>query len=633
MQKGGVTKVEYKLLDKINSPSDLREVPTSDIPKLSEEIRSFLIEKVGTRGGHLASNLGVVELTLAMHRVFESPKDHFIFDVGHQAYVHKMMTGRKDRFDELRVPGGLSGFTQPKESEHDAFGAGHSSTSVSAGLGFARADRLSGSDAYTVCVIGDGAFTGGMAHEALNNVDPELRLVVILNENGMSISTNKGAFASYLARVRISKGYVRWKRGAHNLLSKIPLGNHIAKAISELKSKIKRAIYPMNYFEELGFYYIGTVDGNDYKAVEHALKEAKRLEKSVVVHLKTQKGRGYSLAESSPALFHSVRGEGANGSPDSYNTVFSRFLTEAAECDARLCAVTAAMGIGTGLSEFGERYPTRYFDVGIAEGHALTFSAGLAKSGYKPYTAIYSTFLQRGYDSIIHDIALGGLPVRMMIDRAGLAVADGATHHGIFDVAFLSHIPGVEIYSPATYGSLRAILSASLESTSPLAIRYPNAAEAEAVVDAFYPSADYENYGIRCDFSLELVPESIIITYGNLVKNALLAKQILKERGIDAGVVLVERIKPYAPLADFIVSALSSSKYILYAEEGVKNGGAAMITRDLLLERGYLNGRNMDILAIDDNFVIPQEVQDIYDYAGLSAEKIAKKLEEWQKSC
>ena len=596
------------------------------MPKLSEEIRHFLIEKVGARGGHLASNLGVVELTLAMHRVFESPKDHFVFDVGHQSYVHKILTGRKDRFDELRVPGGLCGFTLPKESEHDAFGAGHSSTSVSVGLGFARADRLSHSDAYTVCVIGDGAFTGGMAHEALNNVDPDLRLVVILNENGMSISMNKGAFASYLAKVRISKGYVRWKSGTRNLLSKIPLGKPIAAALSFIKRKIKQLIYPMNYFEELGFYYIGTVDGNDYKAVEHALREAKRLEKSVVVHLKTQKGRGYNPAEISPTEFHSLRGEGARKSPDSYQSVFSGFLSEAAEADERLCAVTAAMGVGTGLSDFGERYPERYFDVGIAEGHALTFSAGLAKAGYKPYTAIYSTFLQRGYDSVIHDIALGCVPVRMIIDRAGLSVADGATHHGIFDVAFLSHTPGVEIYSPSTYGSLRAILASTLDCTSPVAIRYPNASEDMAVVEAFYPLGDYENYGVRCDFSLEAVPENIIITYGNLAKNALLAKQILKQGGIEVGIILAERVKPYLPLVDFITENLSEVNNLLYAEEGIKNGGAAMITRDLLFERGYLDGRKMTVLAIDDSFVIPPSIQDIYDYSGLSAEKIAKKL-------
>ena len=633
MPREDVKKVEYKILDKINSPEALRAVNSADIPQLSSEIRHFLIDKVGSRGGHLASNLGVVELTLAMHRVFDSPRDHFIFDVGHQAYVHKIITGRGGRFDELRTPGGLSGFTSPTESVHDAFGAGHSSTSVSAGLGFARADRLSGSDAYTVCVIGDGSFTGGMAHEALNNVDPELRLVVILNENGMSISMNKGAFASYLARVRISKGYVSFKEGTRSLLSRLPLGRQIAKALSFIKSKIKRTIYPLNYFEELGFYYIGTVDGNDYKAVEHALAEAKRLGKAVVVHVKTQKGKGYNPAENAPDEFHSIAKSDANKASDSYHSVFSDSLIKLAEGDGRICAVSAAMGIGTGLSEFGKVFPSRYFDVGIAEGHALTFSAGLAKAGYKPYTAIYSTFLQRGYDSIVHDIALQGLPVRMLVDRAGLAAADGATHHGIFDVAFLSHIPNVEIYSPSTYGSLRAMLADSTCKVSPMAIRYPNKAEDDSVCRAFYPRGDYENYGIRCDFSLDSVPENIIISYGAVIKNVLSAKKILLSENISVGTVLVERIKPYSEAVSFIREKLPTVKNILYVEEGIKNGGAGMITRDMLTECGYLRDKKMHVLAIDDNFVIPDKPTDIYDYAGLSAEKIAKKFKECVNIC
>ncbi len=625
--------MKYEILEKINSPEDLKGIAASDIPRLSDEIRSFLIEKVANRGGHLASNLGVVELTLAMHRVFDSPRDHFIFDVGHQAYIHKMITGRRGRFDELRTPGGLGGFTSIFESEHDAFGAGHSSTSLSAGLGFAKADKLSGSDAYTVCLIGDGAFTGGMVHEALNNVEQDLPLVVILNENGMSISMNKGAFASYLAKVRISKGYVRWKEGTRNFLSKAPLGKPIATFLSYMKRKIKRMIYPMNYFEELGFYYIGPVSGNDYGAIEHALNEAKRLGKAVVVHAKTQKGKGYSLAENAPDEFHSISRLGAVHSHDTYHSVFSDFLIEAASADEKIAAITAAMGIGTGLSAFGVAYPRRYFDVGIAEGHALTFSAGLAKSGYKPYAAIYSTFLQRGYDSILHDIALQRLPVRMIIDRAGISVADGATHHGIFDVAFLSHIPNIEIYSPATYGSLRAVLADTLESDLPVAVRYPNSGEDCGVVCAFYPDGDFEKYGVRCDFDTESVPENIIITYGAIVKNALLAKRILKNENIEVGILLIERIKPYSDAVSFITEKLPSVKNILYVEEGIKNGGAAMITRDALTECGYLLDKNMSISAIDDNFVIPEKISDIYDFAGLSPEKIAKKFKECAKIC
>ncbi len=640
--------MKYRILDNINSPAELRAIDGAQMPALADEIRHFLIEKVGERGGHLASNLGVVELTLAMHRVFDNPRDKFIFDVGHQSYVHKIITGRKQMFDSLRVPGGLSGFTSIFESEYDAFGAGHSSTSISAGLGFAEAERLSGGDAYTVCVIGDGAYTGGMAHEAINNVDPNLRLIIILNENGMSISSNKGAFASYLARVRISGGYVRWKRGTRNLLSKLPLGSRIASFLSFVKGKIKRIIYPTNYFEELGLYYLGSVDGNDYKATEHALCEAKRLGKAVVVHLKTQKGRGYSLAENAPDKFHSIKGSEGDRA-HGYHSRFADFLMSEARADEKITAVTAAMGMGTGLSQFGEAYPRRYFDVGIAEGHALTFSAGLARAGYKPYTAIYSTFLQRGYDSVLHDIALQRLPVRMIIDRAGLAASDGATHHGIFDVAFLSHIPNIEIYSPASYAALRSALKKSLDANTPVAIRYPNAAEDEGVVRAFYGGCEADatlskadadlsvatltDCPVRCDFDIERPPENIIITYGQIAKNVLSAKKILSLGGVEVGVLLVEKIKPYSDTVSFITERLGSAKRILFVEEGIKNGGAGMICRSMLTECGYLCGRVMEIIAIDDNFVIPKSPCDIYDYAGLSDKKIAEFFLDMIKSC
>ena len=623
--------MSYDILDKISSPDELKALPRDDIPKLCEEIRQFLVDKVGVTGGHLASNLGIVELTVAMHRVFDSPKDHFIFDVGHQAYVHKILTDRKDRFDTLRKPGGLLGFTQPNESAHDPFGAGHSSTAISAGLGFANADKLSGSDAYTVCIVGDGAYTGGMVHEALNNVDPDLRLIIILNENGMSISTNKGAFASYLSRFRMSRGYVRLKESTISLLKRIPLGGHIATALSRIKHGIKSLIFSTNYFEELGMYYVGTVDGNNYKATEKALLEAKRLGKSVVVHVKTQKGRGYPLAEISPDTFHSVSHSGNVGGAAYHKRFGERLISYAGE-DEKIVAVTAAMGIGTGLLEFEKLYPERCFDVGIAEGHALTFSAGLCAAGYKPYTAIYSTFLQRGYDSILHDIALQNLPVKIMIDRAGLAMADGATHHGIFDVSFLSHIPGMSIYAPATYKSLYSIMDRTRSSLTPLAIRYPNADESEAIKAAFSSGGEWGESLVRADFDTSKAPENIIITYGKITENVLLAKTILETEGISVGVVLTECLKPTDELVSFIRTTLTSTKRILFVEEGIKNGGAAMICRDRLFECGYLSDRKMQILAIDDNFASPQEICDLYDFVGLSPEKIAKKMRDMSLS-
>ncbi len=610
--------MEYKILDKIKTRQDLCSLGDSEILELCEEIRAFLIDKVGTRGGHLASNLGVTELSVALHRVFDSPRDHIIFDVGHQAYVHKMLTGRKERFDELRIPGGLSGFTSMRESEHDAFGAGHSSTSISAALGYAEGDKIMGRDAHTVCIIGDGAYTGGMVHEAINNCKADLPLVIILNENGMSISANKGAFASYLSRVRASGGYRGMKERTDSILSHIPLlGRPIRAVLSWIKNSIKRIVFRPSYFEELGFYYLGPIDGNDYKKVEQALIKAKDLNKCVFVHIKTTKGKGYPVAEEMPEVFHSI--SSALSCPSSFHAEAVAELISMAEEDNTVSAITAAMGVGTGLTSFEKKYPDRYFDVGIAEEHALTFAAGLAAGGIKPYCAIYSTFLQRGYDNIVHDIALQGLPVRMLIDRAGLSVADGATHHGIFDVAFLSHIPGVEIISPATYSSLRRALRQSLASSGPVAIRYPNSEESALVKERF---SEIGECGFGCDFDVERPPQNIIITYGTIAERALIAADMLRERGVECGVVLVERIKPFEPLIDFI-SHLADGRHLLYAEEGIKNGGAAMITAAKLRESAPSASYVFDIAAIDDNFVIPDKQVDIYDYAGLSPRCIA----------
>lgn len=612
---------KYSLLNKINSPKDLKCMDKREIEPLCADIREFLVEKVGEHGGHLASNLGVVELSVAMHRVFDSPRDHFIFDVGHQAYVHKILTGRRDRFDELRLPGGLSGFTLMRESEHDAFGAGHSSTSISAALGYAQSDKLCGRGDYTVCVIGDGAYTGGMAHEAINNCSPDLRLIIILNENGMSISTNKGAFASYLSRVRTSKGYNDAKKKTTSFIARIPLiGKPLKNVISAVKSVMKRIVFRSNYFEDLGLYYLGPIDGNNYSRVERALCKAKKLNKCVLVHLKTTKGKGYDEAEMSPESYHSVAA--ANKSADSsFHGVFADELVKVADGDKSIVAVTAAMGIGTGLDHFGRLYPERYFDVGIAEEHALTFAAGLAASGQKPYAAIYSTFLQRGYDNILHDIALQGLPVRIMIDRAGIAPSDGATHHGIFDVAFLSHIPGMEIYSPAVYSSLRRAVRYSVDASAPMAVRYPNAQE-DATVRAFYDGAAGEECLYKYDFDPEDAPASIFITYGTQTARTISAAERLRDMGESCGVVVVEKIKPYGALIDFLSTFITERSHILYAEEGIKNGGAAMITEALLSERGIRPAAYM-IAAIDDSFVSPTERCDIYEYAGLNAERLA----------
>lgn len=617
--------MKYEILEKINSPDDLKRVEKKELPRLCDEIRAFLVENVEKQGGHLASNLGVVELSVAIHRVFDSPSDHVIFDVGHQSYVHKILTGRRDKFDTLRKTGGLSGFTSMRESEYDAFGAGHSSTSVSAALGYAEADKLNKKDVHTVAVIGDGAYTGGMVHEALNNCDPSLKFVMILNENGMSISTNQGRFASYLSRVRYSKGYIRWKKGTKSFLSHLPLvGKPLTSVFSFVKDKFKKLFYSPNYFEELGLHYIGPIDGNDYFKVERALYEAKKLNKCVVLHVKTVKGKGYEPAEKSPDEFHSVYTSPVKSR--NFHSVFAEHLIKMAEGDKDIVAVTAAMGKGTGLDEFGAVYPKRYFDVGIAEEHALTFSAGLAAGGLKPYAAVYSTFLQRAYDNIIHDVCLQKLPVKIVIDRAGVALSDGATHHGIFDVSFLSHIPEMTIYAPITYGSLRAVLDKAHNINSPVALRYSNSSENPEVVAAFYPDGNYSDFGVRADFDKSDAPEYVFITYGRIVDKVLSAKQLLWERGIDSGIILLERLKPYDDIADEVLEYVSEAKSVLFAEEGIKNGGAGMLLSEALAKNGFDVFSKYQVAAIDDNFALPSEVCDIYDYLGLSAEALAKKI-------
>ena len=618
--------MKYSLLDGIKSPSDLRKLNKSEISLLSEEIRDFLIENAKERGGHLASNLGVVELTLAIHTVFDSPNDHIIFDVGHQSYVHKILTGRKDSFDTLRMPGGLSGFTSMRESEHDAFGAGHSSTSVSAALGLVTADNLSGKKCHTVCVTGDGAFTGGMVHEALNNCPRDIPLVIILNENGMSISSTKGAFASYLSRVRVSKEYRKLKNDTKNFIDHIPLiGKPLHKLCSALKDFIKGVVYKPNYFEELGLYYIGPIDGHDYAKTCAALEVAKQMGKACVVHVKTVKGRGYQPAESSPDGYHSMA---TSSSADSFHSAFADKLTAIATEDERIVGVTAAMGIGTGLDRFGESFPDRYFDVGIAEPHALTFSAGLAAGGKIPFVAIYSTFLQRGYDNLLHDIALQNLPVKIMIDRAGLALGDGATHHGIFDVSFISHIPGMTLLAPASYQSLCEMTDLAVSLNGPVAIRYPNASEPKDILERFIPLSNDPVCKISADFSPRNIPEHIFITYGGLVEKVVSAADILRKEGISVGVILLESLKPYGPVADKLLPILSSAKRVVYAEEGIRNGGAAEITREELILRGIMDMGKTEyrIAAIDDSFASPVAICNLYDFAGLSAEKLADKM-------
>ena len=619
--------VPPKYLPDIHTPADLRALPAEAIPALCEEIRETLVETVTQNGGHLASNLGAVELSVAMHRVFDCPRDHFIFDVGHQSYVHKLLTGRYESFSTIRKGGGLSGFTKRSESEYDCFGAGHSSTSLSAALGFAQGDRMSGSDAFTLAVIGDGAFTGGMVHEALNNITPGLRLIIILNENEMSISKNIGRFATHMAKLRRKSGYFKTKKGISRFLKRIPLiGNALFCAARDTKKAFKNALYGSNYFEDLGLYYLGPADGNDYEAVEALLTEAKKQSDNVVIHLKTRKGKGYAPAEAEPGRYHGMPPAGTVAKENFSHRLGEILIRESAK-DDRICAITAAMSEGTGLESFREACPHRFFDVGIAEEHALTFAAGLAANGYKPVTAIYSSFLQRSYDQIIHDVALQNLPVLTCIDRAGLNAGDGPTHHGIFDVSFLSAIPQVKIYTPITFAGLEVSVKKALAEGVPAAIRYPNGGEDDLLKATFYPDGEPTDVGVReSNPANPAIPDAVIVTHGRITREALAARERLATEGILVGILLCEYIKPYESLAEEITARLPAGVPVLFVEEEIRAGGFGMMLTDALRRNGGLAGHPNAVLAIANGFVTQGKNETILRTAGVDAEAMVKEL-------
>ncbi len=625
---------KYPLLDKINSPLDLKALDEKEIPALAGQIREFLTEKVTEHGGHLSSNLGAVELTLAIHRVFSTPKDHVIFDVGHQAYTHKLITGRREDFSTLRESGGMSGFPKRTESEHDAFGAGHASTSLSAALGFAEADRIAGSDAYTVCVLGDGAYTGGMIHEALNNCRKRLKLIIVINENEMSISKNIGRFAKNLSNLRSHEGYFRTKRATSSFLLKLPLiGKPLHGFLWRVKTSVKSALYGSNSFESLGLAYLGPVDGNDEDAVETLLREAKKTNQSCVIHVKTKKGKGYAPAEAHPDLYHGMSPAG-KVKPDipCFSDEMGAIITAKAAKNERICAITAAMEGGTGLQKFRAAHPSRFFDVGIAEEHAVTFAAGLAANGLRPVVAIYSTFLQRAYDNIIHDVALQELPVIFCVDRAGLNAADGATHHGIFDVAFLSQIPGMHIYTPVTRAGLNMSIVAALESNSPSAIRYPNGYEDPCIVSEFYGNAVPCGIGVRSNY-LRVpsdTPEAldgVIITHGRIAAEAIKAKNALEEQGKRIGILLLEQLKPYGETAKQILPLLPQKPCrVVFLEEEIRTGGMGMLLSDALRRHEIMSNKEVIIMATDESFAVQDKNEPIYKSVGVDWESIVKKL-------
>lgn len=527
----------YGLLDRIEKTAQLRELSYDGLTELCSSLREFLLDHVSQTGGHLASNLGIVELAVALERVFDSDRDRIIYDVGHQCYVHKILTGRKLQFDTLRTYGGLSGFLKPEESHTDPCITGHASSSVSVALGMARARTLRGQKYHVVAVLGDGALTGGMVYEALNNAGGSHEpLLVVLNDNNMSITQNVGGLKKHLARLRVSPRYQSAKDRVKGALSHIPGGSAVIRRISNMKARLKRAILPTSFFEQMGFAYLGPVNGHDLKAVCELLERAKQMKKPVLLHVVTRKGKGYTPAEENPGKFHGVSpfdrltGKPLKPSQPDFSACFGQTLMSFAEKDERICAITAAMSSGTGLTEFAKQYPTRFFDVGIAEEHAVAMAAGMAKQGLKPICAMYSTFLQRSYDQLIHDVAIDQIGVIFAVDRAGIVGADGPTHNGVFDVGFLRQIPHMTVLAPSSFAELRAMLSDAIyKIKGPVAVRYPRGGE----------GAYKENHTEKSAVCLREGKDILLVSYGILINEVLYAADRLAAQGVEAAVYKV----------------------------------------------------------------------------------------------
>ena len=600
-------KLSFKLLDKIEKSSDIKKLTLEELSLLCEEIRTLIISTVSENGGHLASNLGVVELTVAMHYVFDLPEDSFVFDVGHQCYTHKILTGRRERLNTIRRKDGLSGFPRRDESDCDAFGAGHSSTSISAAYGIAKAKAIKGDNSHTVAVIGDGSFTGGLAFEGMNNAGRfKKNFIVVLNDNKMSISKNVGAFARYLTNIRINPWYLKAKWGLERVLNKIPLvGKPFVNLLTSVKNGFKkRALKGNNLFENFGFFYYGPVDGHDMEELVNAFKAAKKVTRPVLIHAVTTKGKGYGYAEKDPKNYHGIgKFDVDSGEPlshtTSYSDIFGKCLCHLAERNSSVCGITAAMTIGTGLTEFSHKFKDRFFDVGIAEEHAVTFGAGLASQGMIPVFAVYSTFLQRAYDQLIHDVSLQKLHFVLGVDRAGIVGEDGETHQGVFDVSMLNSIPNTTCYSPCYFDELAGCMEQGvIRAKNLVAIRYPRGTEPYRPDDFTDNNVNFAVYGNK-DAS------RLIVTYGRLFADACVAKRELSKIGIEVCILKLCRIKPIDPEAIKLASKFSK---VHFFEEGMQTGGI-----------GETFGYGMDTLgfkgtygitAIEDKFVAHASVKE-----------------------
>jgi len=618
---------ENKFLDKINSPADVKKLSVPQLEQLAKEIRQLLISVISHTGGHLAPNLGVVELTLALHKVFNTPEDKIIFDVGHQAYIHKIITGRREQFPTLRQYGGLSGFPKRSESEHDAFGTGHSSTSISAALGMACARDLQGEDYNVVAVIGDGSMTGGMAFEALNNAGMlHKNMIVVLNDNEMSISKNVGAMSEYLYQLRTGETYNKIKNDIEGWLKNMEFGSDVLKAIRRLKGSVKYLMVPTSIFEELGFTYLGPVDGHDLDGLLDVLQAAKKIDGPVMVHVLTKKGKGYKPAEESPNKFH---GTGpfdiATGkkitnpnAPVSYTEVFGKTLTKLADIDDKIVGITAAMPDGTGLNIFAEAHKDHFFDVGMAGQQAFPAAAGMAAAGMKPVAAIYSTFMQRAYDSIMHDICMQKLHVTLCLDRAGLVGDDGYTHHGVFDYAYLRSIPNMTIMAPKDENELQHMLKTALDFDGPVSVRYPRGSGVGVALDT-----QWQDLPIGKAEVLRTGKNVCFWAIGSMVQTALDAAELLEAQGISAGVVNMRFAKPLD--VELLREHAQSYGKIITLEEGVLAGGVGSAILEELNENKLLEQFEVRCFGIPDEFVMHGDKKLLFRDLGLDTPTIAAK--------
>lgn len=610
----------YKLLDKIKSPDDLKKLNTAELPELCREIREFLIDSVSKTGGHLASNLGVVELTVALHTVFSVPEDKIVFDVGHQSYVHKILTGRRSSFDTLRQFEGLSGFPKRSESDADAFNTGHSSTSISAALGIARGRDLAGDNYNVIAVFGDGALTGGMMYEAMNDAGrSKTPLILILNDNAMSISKNVGAVASHLRSLRTSPFYFKSKHIVEEILNRIPLiGSATANLIRKVKRGVRRMVIPTTMFDDLGFTYIGPVDGHDLSSLISVLEYSKIEKKPVFIHVQTKKGKGYAPAENNPLKFHGISAfDAATGetkkSGETYSDRFGTTLIELAKKNDKIVAITGAMPNGTGISEFPKRFKNRFFDVGIAEQHGVTLAAGLASVGYIPVIPLYSSFLQRAYDQTLHDVCLQNLHVVFPIDRAGIVGADGETHQGIYDISYLSHMPNMAILSPSTFLELDKMLSYAInEHKGPIAIRYPRGGTQAQIIGTDFKFGQAVTIASGRDVS--------IIASGRMVKRAQEVADALKPHRISCEIVVLPTIKPLDEAA--VLATAMKTKYVITIEDNVKIGGMGSMIATLLSEKNV--NTKIKIHAFPDTPITHGSIDELDKLYGLDAASIAE---------